>query len=59
MNSRRSSSAWRSAARRYFVTSMIRAGASAGEGPAGVRYLHRPANLEDVFLRLTGREMVD
>ncbi|SAL66262.1 nodulation ABC transporter NodI [Caballeronia choica] len=25
----------------------------------GVRYLHRPANLEDVFLRLTGREMVD
>jgi lipooligosaccharide transport system ATP-binding protein len=24
-----------------------------------VRYLHRPANLEDVFLRLTGREMQD
>jgi lipooligosaccharide transport system ATP-binding protein len=23
----------------------------------GLRYLHRPANLEDVFLRLTGREM--
>jgi lipooligosaccharide transport system ATP-binding protein len=26
-------------------------------GRAGLRYLHRPANLEDVFLRLTGREM--
>lgn len=24
---------------------------------AGVRYLHRPANLEDLFLKLTGREM--
>ncbi len=22
-----------------------------------LRYLHRPANLEDVFLKLTGREM--
>ncbi|CAG9181303.1 nodulation factor ABC transporter ATP-binding protein NodI [Cupriavidus respiraculi] len=28
-------------------------------GNGGVRYLHRPANLEDVFLRLTGREMRD
>lgn len=26
-------------------------------GRPGLRYLHRPANLEDVFLRLTGREM--
>jgi len=24
---------------------------------AGLRYLHRPANLEDVFIKLTGREM--
>ena len=24
---------------------------------AHLRYLHRPANLEDVFLKLTGREM--
>ncbi|MCS6785922.1 MAG: ATP-binding cassette domain-containing protein [Thiobacillaceae bacterium] len=24
---------------------------------AGVRYLHRPANLEDVFLKLTGRDL--
>lgn len=24
---------------------------------SGLRYLHRPANLEDVFLKLTGREM--
>ncbi|CAN7366497.1 nodulation factor ABC transporter ATP-binding protein NodI [Trinickia sp. LjRoot230] len=28
-------------------------------GRPGLRYLHRPANLEDVFLRLTGREMQD
>ncbi len=28
-------------------------------GRSGVRYLHRPANLEDVFLKLTGREMRD
>jgi len=26
-------------------------------GHAELRYLHRPANLEDVFLKLTGREM--
>jgi len=26
---------------------------------AHLRYLHRPANLEDVFLKLTGREMRD
>jgi lipooligosaccharide transport system ATP-binding protein len=29
------------------------------QGTAGVRYLHRPANLEDLFLKLTGREMRD
>lgn len=28
-------------------------------GRTGLRYVHRPANLEDVFLRLTGREMQD
>jgi lipooligosaccharide transport system ATP-binding protein len=28
-------------------------------GRAGLRFLHRPANLEDLFLRLTGREMQD
>jgi lipooligosaccharide transport system ATP-binding protein len=28
-------------------------------GEAGLRYLHRPANLEDVFLKLTGRELRD
>jgi len=27
------------------------------QGQEGLRYLHRPANLEDVFLKLTGREM--
>ncbi|HJV75302.1 MAG TPA: ATP-binding cassette domain-containing protein [Noviherbaspirillum sp.] len=29
------------------------------QGRLGVRYLHRPANLEDLFLKLTGREMRD
>ncbi len=29
------------------------------KGHSGLRSLHRPANLEDVFLRLTGREMQD
>jgi len=29
------------------------------EHVAALRYLHRPANLEDVFLKLTGREMRD
>jgi lipooligosaccharide transport system ATP-binding protein len=29
------------------------------ERESGVRYLHRPANLEDVFLKLTGRELRD
>ena len=29
------------------------------EAQHGLRYLHRPANLEDVFLKLTGRELRD
>jgi lipooligosaccharide transport system ATP-binding protein len=29
------------------------------ESQRGLRYLHRPANLEDLFLKLTGREMRD
>jgi lipooligosaccharide transport system ATP-binding protein len=29
------------------------------ERASGLRYLHRPANLEDVFLKLTGRELRD
>ena len=29
------------------------------EGRPGLRYLHRPANLEDVFLKLTGRDLRD
>jgi lipooligosaccharide transport system ATP-binding protein len=28
-------------------------------GVSGVRYIHRPANLEDLFLKMTGREMRD
>jgi len=27
------------------------------QSQSGLRYMHRPANLEDVFLKLTGREM--
>jgi len=26
---------------------------------SNVRYLHRPANLEDLFIKLTGRELRD
>ena len=29
------------------------------QGRSGVRYLHRPANLEDLFIKLTGRELRD
>ncbi|HEX7812697.1 MAG TPA: nodulation factor ABC transporter ATP-binding protein NodI, partial [Burkholderiales bacterium] len=29
------------------------------ENRTGLRYLHRPANLEDVFLKLTGRDLRD
>lgn len=29
------------------------------DGIAGIRTLHRPANLEDVFIKLTGRELRD
>ena len=29
------------------------------EARPNLRYLHRPANLEDLFLKLTGREMRD
>jgi lipooligosaccharide transport system ATP-binding protein len=29
------------------------------ERTSGLRYLHRPASLEDVFLKLTGRELRD
>jgi lipooligosaccharide transport system ATP-binding protein len=29
------------------------------DGRPGLRYLHRPANLEDVFLKLTGRDLRD
>ena len=28
-------------------------------GNPSVRYLHRPANLEDLFLKLTGRQIRD
>ncbi len=37
----------------------VRATLARLEGVKGLRYLHRPANLEDVFLKLTGRELRD
>ena len=35
------------------------AGARRSSASRTLRYLHRPANLEDVFLKLTGRELRD
>jgi lipooligosaccharide transport system ATP-binding protein len=29
------------------------------ESRGNLKYLHRPANLEDVFLKLTGRDLRD
>jgi lipooligosaccharide transport system ATP-binding protein len=35
---------------------IAQAGAAGG---TGLRYQHRPANLEDLFLKLTGRQIRD
>jgi len=43
----------------YCYTAQPRALIAQLEAQAGIRYFHRPANLEDVFLRLTGRELRD
>lgn len=43
----------------FCYTNDARALLSSLQHEAGVRYLHRPANLEDLFLKLTGREMRD
>ena len=43
----------------FFYTRHARALLQALEGHPGLRTLHRPANLEDLFLKLTGRQIRD
>ena len=43
----------------YYYTRDARAAIERLEGVAGLTFLHRPANMEDVFLKLTGRELRD
>jgi lipooligosaccharide transport system ATP-binding protein len=43
----------------FFYTADARALLDALAGAEGIRYVHRPANLEDLFLRLTGRQLRD
>jgi lipooligosaccharide transport system ATP-binding protein len=43
----------------FFYLHDPRALLQALSGDHGVRYLHRPANLEDLFLKLTGRQIRD
>jgi lipooligosaccharide transport system ATP-binding protein len=43
----------------YYYTRDARAVVKQLEGLPGLTFLHRPANLEDVFLKLTGRELRD
>jgi lipooligosaccharide transport system ATP-binding protein len=43
----------------YYYTRDARAVVKRLEGMAGLTFLHRPSNLEDVFLKLTGRELRD
>jgi len=43
----------------YYYTRDARAVVKQLEGMPGLTFLHRPANLEDVFLKLTGRELRD
>jgi lipooligosaccharide transport system ATP-binding protein len=43
----------------YYYTRDARAVVKRLEGMSGLTFLHRPANLEDVFLKLTGRELRD
>jgi lipooligosaccharide transport system ATP-binding protein len=55
---RHSPRGWRSAARRCFSTPRT-PGPCWRRWPPGpsLRTLHRPANLEDLFLKLTGRQI--
>lgn len=41
----------------FFYTDDVTSLLAAIQGREDLRYLHRPANLEDLFLRLTGRNM--
>ena len=43
----------------YYYTRDARAVVKQLEGIPQLTFLHRPANLEDVFLKLTGRELRD
>ena len=43
----------------YFYARDARDAMARLEGQAAVTFMHRPANLEDVFLKLTGRELRD
>ncbi len=43
----------------YYYTLDARPAVKRLEGMPGLTFLHRPANLEDVFLKLTGRELRD
>jgi len=43
----------------YYYAHDARAAVAHLEGQAAVSFLHRPANLEDVFLKLTGRDLRD
>ncbi len=43
----------------YYYTRDARAVVKRLEGLPGLTFLHRPTNLEDVFLKLTGRELRD
>jgi len=43
----------------YYYTHDARAAIKQLEGEATISFLHRPANLEDVFLKLTGRDLRD
>lgn len=43
----------------YYYTRNAREVVKRLEGMAGLTFLHRPSNLEDVFLKLTGRELRD
>ena len=43
----------------FYYTRDERALLAAVNQQPGLSYLHRPANLEDVFVKLTGRELRD
>jgi len=44
---------------RFYYGSELKSLIDSLDGWSGLRYLYRPANLEDVFLKLTGRDLKD